>query len=216
MDDLDRALSQRFDVLESGKTDYDLVVNEQGMAEYRAPTMVEGQQTLESEAMNPFATGGMPEDRESVGEFTETIAGGTTGAVGGAAAVTAGLPGDLVGLGKGIVDAVGAEEGERFASFLDSFAEISNQIGSGRTLEIMEEQVSNLPVSDEMKSDIMDGSKFIGEWTQLPVGLKGLAASLKSFAKGQSQTAAKRNVTRALGRNNAKPDASDMMEGAND
>jgi hypothetical protein len=218
MDDLERALSQRIDVLESGKNNYDLVVNDQGMAEYRAPTMAQGQQTLESQAMNPFASGGMPQETESAGEFTETIAGGTAGAVGGAAAVTTGLPGDLVGLGKGIVDAIGAEEGERFSAFLDSFADISNQIGSGKTIEIMEEQVNNLPVSDEMKADIMAGSKYLGEWAELPVTLKGLSAGIRSFSKGQSATTAKRNVNRILGKakktdSNAKQQ---MVDTAND
>lgn len=190
--ELDRALNQRFDVMESGRSDFDLVVDDGGMVNYKIPRKPKtaqqnepsGQPTLESESMNPFAVSGMPEDRESYGEFTETLASGTTGAVGGAAATTAGLPGDLVGLGQGIADAISAEEGERFASFLEGFAEVSNQIGSGKTLEIFQEQVDRLPVSDEAKSDILEGSRLLGEWAELPVGLKAIASGVRSYAAG--------------------------------
>jgi hypothetical protein len=186
----DQVLRQQFDIMESSSDDYDLVVNDDGVAVYT--NMASGQQTLESEAMNPFAVSGMPEERESYGEFTETIASGTTGAVGGATAVTAGLPGDLFGLGQGIADAVSAEEGEQFASFLERFAEVSNEIGSGKTLEIFKEQVDRLPVSDEAKSDILEGSRLLGEWAELPLGLKAIASGIRKYAAGASARVADR------------------------
>ena len=190
--ELDRALNQRLDAMESGRSDYDLVVGDDGMVNYQTPEdsamqeMAEpnGQPMLESESMNPFAVSGMPEERESYGEFTETLASGTAGAVGGAASVTAGLPGDLVGLGQGIADSISAEEGDRFASFLESFAEVSNQIGSGKTLEIFKDQVNNLPVSDDAKSDILEGSRLLGEWAELPLGLKAIASGVRKYAAG--------------------------------
>lgn len=205
----DKVLNQRFDVMESSSDDYDLVVNDDGVAMYTAPedegsNIASGQQTLESESMNPFAVSGMPEERESYGEFTKTIASGTAGAVGGATAVTAGLPFDLIGFGKGIVDAIGAEEGEKFSSFLESFANVSNALGSGKTLEILQEQIENLPIKDDLKTDMSEGSRLIGEWVELPLGLKALGKVVRTFSKGQSEAVAKRNVTKVIGKPESK------------
>jgi len=201
----EKVLRQTFDLMESSSNDYDLVVDDDGVAMYSAPQpkeapMASGQKSLESEAMNPFAVSGMPEERESYGEFTETLASGTAGAVGGAAAVTAGLPFDIVGLGKGIVDAIGAEEGQRFSSFLESFAEVSNSLGSGKTLEILQDQIESLPISDDLKTDMSEGSRLLGEWVELPIGIKALGRAVKALSKGQSESVAKRNVTKIIGK----------------
>jgi len=185
----DQVLNQRFDVMESGSSDYDLVVNDQGLAMYSAaqpeePTMVEGQPSLESESMNPFAVGGVPEETQSASEFTGTIASGALGTAGGAAAVTAGLPGDLLGLLQGIGEGLDAEEGEGVATALETFADFSEEYGSGRTLDTLYKTIDELPIPEENKTAAKDASRVLGEWFDLPLGLKAGASALRKYVQG--------------------------------
>jgi len=191
-DTFDRALEQRFSVLESGSSDFDLVVDDEGLTVYDQKMEPMGQPTLENPQMNPFAMPDVPGQRETAGEFTQTIGAGTAGTLAGATAVTAGLPGDLLGLTRGIGEMLAADEGERLASFLEEFAETSERYGSERTLSILEERVEDLPFSDEVKSDIMAGSKYIGEWAELPLGLKAMASGVRRYAAGAPARVAER------------------------
>lgn len=186
----DRALLQRINAMEAGGLDADLEVDENGLT-HIAPRR-SAQMTLNSPEMNPYAIRELPGERESAAEFTGTIASGTAGAVGGAAAVMAGLPGDLVGVLQGIGCAINAEEGERFASFLETMADVSNRIGSGATLEVLDDRIEQLPISDELKEDMRAGSKYIGEWADLPVGLKAVASAIRTYAAGAPARVAER------------------------
>lgn len=161
-----------------------LTTDDDGDVVYRTMGTPEGQPMLQDEEMNPFATPDVPGERETPAEFAETIASGTAGALGGAAAVTVGLPVDLAGALAGIVTGLSAEEGEKLATGLETWANFSEFAGSEAALNGLDSLIENAPLSDEQKQDIRDGSKFLGEWAELPGGVAAIRAGTKAIAEG--------------------------------
>lgn len=120
---------------------------------------------------NPFAIQGEPQ-RQSVGEFAEGIKDVGTGLAAGGAAGIAGLPGDVVGLVEGGVQAARAPEGKKGEAFLTALADVSERIGSAALTEKFEEFVGGLDIDEDRKQALVTSFK-IGEFTGLP----GLAAA---------------------------------------
>lgn len=153
---------------------------------------------------NPEAIAGESADM-SVGGFVEKIATVGAGALTGAAAVTAGLPRDLYALGRGIYDSLGAEEGEKFAAFIETVAKESASggfvegeaglPGSEYILKQVQEYVAGLDLTEEQKAEFMAGSKYLGEWAELPGAATAIAKTVKglrSYAAGAPARVAER------------------------
>jgi len=153
--------------------------------EFQAQPVVATEDTGTEDQLNPFATAGEVSPM-GVGEFAQKTAETFGGATAGAAAVTAGLPGDIIALGEGLYSAATAEEGKRLDAFLESVATRSEQIGSERVLNEMKGMLQESGLSPETQQNILDGSKYLGEWGEIP---GGIAAAIK-IMKGARQYAA--------------------------
>lgn len=160
-----------------------LTTDDDGDVVYRTRGTPQGQPMLQDEQMNPFATPDVPGERETPAEFAKTIASGTAGALGGATAVTVGLPADLVGMVAGIATGLSAEEGEKLATGLETWSQFSEFAGSEAALNALDSLIENAPLSDEAKEDMRAGSKYLGEWAELPGGVKAISAGTKAIAE---------------------------------
>jgi len=121
-----------------------------------------------------------PVDGMGVGEFLETTGRVFSGAAGGAATATLGLPGDVIGIIEGIVKASGAPEGEGLDAFLQGMGRVSEQYGSAATTKMLYDFVDRLDITDEAKEQIKAGSALLGEWGEIP----GVAVAAKAFMNG--------------------------------
>lgn len=158
------------------------------------------------EQTNPEAIAGESADL-SVGEFVEKVTTVGAGALTGAAAVTAGLPRDIYALGRGIYDSLGAEEGEKFAAFVETVAKESASggfvegeaglPGSEYILKKIQDYVGGLDLTEEQKAEFIAGSKYLGEWAELPGAATAIAKTVKglrSYAAGAPARVAERGT----------------------
>lgn len=129
--------------------------------------------------LNPEAIAG-PIDSMGVGEFLQTTGQVAAGVVGGAATATSGLPGDVIGIVEGIVQAAKAPEGEGLDAFLQGMGRVSEQYGSAATTKMLYDFVDGLDITDEAKEQIKAGSALLGEWGEIP----GIAVAAKAFMSG--------------------------------
>jgi len=129
--------------------------------------------------LNPEAIAG-PIDNMGVGEFLQTTGQVAAGVVGGAATATSGLPGDVIGIVEGIVQAAKAPEGEGLDAFLQGMGRVSEQYGSAATTKMLYDFVDGLDITDEAKEQIKAGSALLGEWGEIP----GIAVAAKAFMSG--------------------------------
>lgn len=193
MDRYDKAYMQRMNALGSGRNDHELVVDKDGMLSYQLPEPTSPQPTLESEGMNPFALPpDVPEEGMGPIEYGKNLGATAGGMTTGAAAVTAGSPFDLAGIIKGGIDAMGAEEGEQFATFLETLGNYSETLGSEFFLGKINERLDQLPINDELKETWRGASKYVGEMAGLPLGLKGLSSGIRSYIRGAPERVAER------------------------
>jgi|DEB0MinimDraft_10_1074344.scaffolds.fasta_scaffold08320_2 hypothetical protein len=125
-----------------------------------------------------------PVEEMTVGEFGETVGLMATGAIGGAATATLGLPGDVVAIVEGIVKASGAEEGEGLNAFLQGMGRVSEQYGSAATTKMLYDFVDGLDITDEAKEKIKTGSSMLGEWAEIP----GVVPAAQAFMAGVRKT----------------------------
>lgn len=121
-----------------------------------------------------------PVDNMGVGEFLEKTGQVFSGALGGAATATLGLPGDVVGIVEGIVQAAKAPEGEGLDAFLQGMGRVSEMYGSAATTKMLYDFVDRLDITDEAKEQIKAGSALLGEWAEIP----GVAVAAKTFING--------------------------------
>lgn len=164
-----------------------LTTDNDGDAVYRTRQTAQNQPTLESESMNPFAIPEVEGERETPAEFAGTIASGTAGTLGGATAVTIGLPVDIAGMIAGIATGLSAEDGEKLATGLETWSQFSEFAGSEASLNALYGLIDNAPLSDEAKQDMREGSRLLGEWAELPGAIKGTATAAKLIAAGLRQ-----------------------------
>lgn len=162
-----------------------LATDEDNDVVYQTAQKASSQPTLQSESMNPFAMPEVEGERETPAEFAQTIASGTAGALGGATAVTVGLPADVAGMIAGVIKGLSAEDGEKLATGLETWAQFSEVAGSEATLKILDSVIDSAPLSDEAKQEMREGSRLIGEWADLPVGIKAIASGIRRAYKGQ-------------------------------
>ncbi|MAK71965.1 MAG: hypothetical protein CMF19_07960 [Idiomarinaceae bacterium] len=119
------------------------------------------------QAQSPYATG-----ERDISELPADIA-RTTGALAkGAAIGTAGAPGDILGLARGIGAAIGAEEGERMDAFVQGFDEISKKYGTGALNEMAELLGETLGLrlaqeGDELGLEMVEQGQLAGEFLGL-------------------------------------------------
>jgi len=193
MDAYDRAYMQRLNVLGSGRTDHELVVNEDGMAVYQLPEPTNPQPTLEDPRMNPFA---MPADAPEEGmgpvEYAKNLGATAGGVLAGAGATALGSPFDIAGIIKGGIDAMGAEEGEGFATFLETLADYSETFGSEFFLNQIDQRLEQLPIDDELKETWRGASQYVGEMSGFPLGLKTMASGIRRYIRGAGERVAER------------------------
>lgn len=121
-----------------------------------------------------------PVDSMGVGEFLGTTGRVFSGALGGAATATLGLPGDVIGIVEGIVKASGAPDGEGLDAFLQGMGRVSEMYGSAATTKMLYDFVDRLEITDEAKEQIKSGSALLGEWGEIP----GVAVAAKAFMSG--------------------------------
>jgi len=150
----------------------------------------------EAEQVNPFAIQGEVTPM-GVGEFSQKTGETFGGALAGAGAVTAGFPGDLIGFGEGLYKAATAEEGQKLDAFLDTVSARSEQIGSEAILNEMQTLVQQSGLSPETQQNILAGSKYLGEWGELPGGIAAgvkLIKGAKAYAAGAPARVAERGT----------------------
>lgn len=180
------AIGQSFSRMDSGAA-MDIEVGDDGFTRIVPKadiTITYPRETQPTDQENPFAIAGEVTPM-TPGEFAQKTGEVAAGAVGGAAASTLGLPGDIAGLAKGIYDAIGAEEGERLVKGLEGLAAVSDVIGSEAILNVMRDTVNALPIPEESKQNILAGSKYLGEFAEIPGGgalAMGGVAKLRQIA----------------------------------
>lgn len=188
------AIGQSFSRMDSGAP-MDIETGEDGFT--RIVPQIE---PMIADQENPFAIAGEVTPM-TPGEFGEKVAGVGTGAVSGAITSTLGAPGDIAGLIQGTIDAVGAEEGQRLESFLTGLAGMSDQYGSEFLLNAAKGVIEGLPISDEAKQDILAGSKYLGEFGEIPgagLAAKGLVKGAKGYIAGAPERVAERGTGMTL------------------
>lgn len=139
-----------------------------------------------------------PVEPMGVGEFARKTGETFAGAGAGAGAVTAGLLGDFIGLGEGLYGAATAEEGKGIDAFLDAFANRSEQIGSMATLKQLDQMLQQSGLSAQTQENIRAGSKYLGEWGEIPGGVAAavkLIKGAKQYAAGAPARVAERGTT---------------------
>lgn len=176
MSSFDDALTERFQAASSGGS-YDVQVNGRGETQYIPSDYVD---IAAEDQLNPFAIQGEV-DNLSVPEYLEKVGSVFSGFFSGAAAGAAGTAGDVVGIGKGAFDAISAEEGQRFEAFLQGLSDVSSVVGSEKTMELLRDGIDQLPLSDEVKADMLTASEY-GELSGMPVGGAGIAKGAKETA----------------------------------
>jgi len=158
------------------------------------------QDTGTEDQLNPFAIQGESTPM-GVGEFAQKTASTLGGAAAGAGAVTLGIPGDLIALGEGLYSAASAEEGQKLDSFLETVATRSKQIGSEAVLGELRTLVRQSGLSPETQQSILDGSKYLGEWGEIPGGITAAVKILKgakAYAAGAPARVAERGTGMTL------------------
>ena len=204
MSSLDQGIGEYFTVRGSGAA-MDIEVQEDGMTRYVGKPDIEviyDQQPKPDAAAtdqeNPFAIQGEVTPL-TAGEFAEKTGATAAGAVSGAITSTLGAPGDIAGVVSGAIDAMSAEEGKGLETFLTELVRVSEQYGSEALLKGVADVVNELPISDEMKQDFFAGSKYLGEFGEIPgaglaaktaitagkAGLKDLKTVLETSGKSQ-------------------------------
>ena len=193
-DPFDDAILQSYSRAAGGE-DMDLVVGEDGLTTYALPEPEVQPEPMPADfagvedQTDPFAIAGEVEPM-SVGEFAEKTGEMAAGSVGGASAVTLGLPGDLIGIGEGIWASMNAEEGKKLDAFLNKLSRRSQTIGSEKFISEYESFIDSLDLSDEAKQNALAGSKYLGEWAELPGGITAATALLKGAKKTAKATGA--------------------------
>lgn len=170
MSSLDQGITEFFTVKGSGAT-MDLEVQEDGMTRYVGKPDIEivydATPQEPTDQTNPFAIQGEVTPM-TPGEFGQKVGATAAGAITGAGATAAGAPGDIAGVISGAMDAVTAPEGQKLEAFLTELARVSDQYGSEAMLQGIASVVNELPISDQAKQDFFAGSKYLGEWGEIP------------------------------------------------
>jgi len=107
---------------------------------------------------------------QTLGETASQIVPTAVGLAGGATAATLGTLQDIGGLIYGGAKAMGAEEGERLQTFLDTATEISDKYGSGAVKGYIRQQAEEAGL-DEAQLQVLDEAMMAGEFG----GIGGLA-----------------------------------------
>lgn len=206
MSSLDQGIGEYFTVKGSGGQ-FDIEVQEDGMTRYVGKPDIEirydAQQPDQNAAdqVNPFAIQGEVTPM-TPGEFGQKVGSTAAGAVSGAVTSTLGAPGDIAGVVSGAVDAMSAEEGKGLETFLTELVRVSEQYGSEALLKGVADVVNELPISDQMKQDFFAGSKYLGEFGEIPGA--GLAAKAGVTA-GKAGLTELKTVLETTGKNAPMP-----------
>lgn len=149
---------------------------------------------LEAEQTNPSMIAGEVTP-QTPGQVAQSFGEMVLGASGGATAATLGLLGDSYGAVKGIFDSIGAENGQRLSTFLESFTEQSDTWGSGKFIEMYQNFINGLDIPAESKEMALAGSKYLGEWSEIPgavalvvKGLKGASKAMRAPSRTAQQS----------------------------
>lgn len=196
MPSLQEELSKSLYLYTSGSS-IEAVRGEDGVTRAMVVEEVLGAGVAAKDQTDPFAIAGEVEPM-SVGDFAEKTGEMAAGAVGGASAVTLGFPGDLIGLAEGLYGAATSEEGERLDAFLQNMAARSEQMGSAMTIGTLEEMIKDSDLSPQTKENMLAGSKYLGEWAELPGGITAASALLRG-ARGYAAGAPARAAERGTG-----------------
>lgn len=185
MDPFESAFSDRMKHLDTGAK-YFIERNADGSTRYRFYATPEMAAEKGADVLDMgFGTFAEETDPMSVGEFAQET-GKTLGAMaaGGAAGV-AGVPGDVVGLVEGGVQASRAPEGGKLDAFMQGLSQVSERIGSMALAKKFEEFVDSLEVDDQTKQNLKS-SFAIGEVAGLPTATAPKAAktAVKAAANG--------------------------------
>jgi hypothetical protein len=204
MASLQEELSKSLYLYTSGSS-LEAVRGEDGITRAQVVEPIPGGGVAPEDQENPFAIAG-PVEEMGVGEFLQQTGETMAGALGGAAAVTAGLPGDIIGFGEGLYGAATAEEGQRLDAFLTNMAERSEQMGSAFTIGTLESLINESELAPETKESMLAGSKYLGEWAELPGGAVALSALLKGARKTAPAAGAAATVAPKQAKGNDEPD----------
>lgn len=180
-DPFDSAIDQAISRAEGGEA-MDLIVGADGLTTYAFPEPTMPAYAGVEDQADPFAIAG-PVEPMTAGEFGQKVAGVGTGIATGAVTSTLGLPGDIAGLIEGVSAAAGAEEGKRFESFLTGLSEVSKEFGSEFFVNAAKGVIEGLPISEEAKQDILAGSKYIGEFAEVPGGALVATSAMSGLRK---------------------------------
>lgn len=170
------AIGQSFSRAESGEP-MDLVVGDDGMT--MLDFQVEQQFPGAQDQTNPFSIAGEVEPM-TVGEFGQKVGATAAGAATGAVTSTLGAPGDIAGVISGGIEAAQAPEGKGLEAFLTELVSVSEQYGSEALLQGVAKVVNELPISEEMKKDFFAGSKYLGEFGEIPGAGLAVKAGVKT------------------------------------
>ena len=196
MSSLQEELSKSLYLYTSGSS-LEAVRGEDGITRAQVVEPIMGGGVAPEDQEDPFAIAG-PVEEMGVGEFLQKTGQVFGGAAGGTLATAIGTAGDIAGLAKGVTDMIGAEEGQKFTAFLQGLSDVSSVIGSERTIQIFEEGVNALPISDEAKADVLAGSKFIGEVAGIPVGGGAILKGAQRLVEPGTPPAMAPNVPSAM------------------
>ena len=107
---------------------------------------------------------------DNTGDALKGVATTVGGIASGAVSATLGLPTDIVGLFKGLKEAVSAEDGKRLDAFSEGFTEFSKEnLGSQYYRDVFDTFVDSLDVDPILKEDAKSGFSA-GEFLGAPVG----------------------------------------------
>ena len=106
---------------------------------------------------------------DNTGDALKGVATTVGGIASGAVSATLGLPTDIVGLFKGLKEAVSAEDGKRLDAFSEGFTEFSKEnLGSQYYRDVFDTFVDSLDVDPRLKEDAKSGFSA-GEFITPPI-----------------------------------------------
>lgn len=177
MSSLQEELSKSLYLYTSGSS-LEAVRGEDGITRARVVETVAGGGVAPEDQENPFAIAGEVTPI-GVGEFLQKTGEMGAGAVGGAAMMTLGFPGDVIGIAEGIWGSMTADEGEKFDAFLEKLSSRTQTIGSEKFIGEYESFIEGLDLNEETKQNALAGSKYLGEWAEFPGGIAAASALLR-------------------------------------
>ena len=143
---------------------------------------------------------------DNTGDALKGVATTVGGIASGAVSATLGLPTDIVGLFKGLKEAVSAEDGKRLDAFSEGFTEFSKEnLGSQYYKDVFDTFVDSLDVDPVLKEDAKSGFSA-GEFITPPIAGGSAVKAVTKIDKirdglARSETMAiksKENVTRKI------------------